>query len=35
MTDLILAAGLLAAPAVFIGGWLKMIGAFDPRLRRA
>ena len=35
MSDLVLAAGLLAAPAVFIGGWLKLIGAFDHRLRRA
>jgi hypothetical protein len=35
MTDIVLAAGLLAAPAVFIGGWLKLIGAFDHRLRQA
>jgi hypothetical protein len=35
MSDLVLAAGLLAAPAVFIGGWLKLIGAFDHRFREA
>ena len=35
MSDLVLAAGLLAAPAVLIGGWLALIGAFDHRLRRA
>jgi hypothetical protein len=35
MSDIVLAAGVLAAPVVFIGGWLALIGAFDPRLRRA
>ena len=35
MSDLVLAAGLLATPAVFIGGWLALIGAFDHRLPRA
>ena len=35
MSDIVLAAGLVAAPVVFIGGWLALIGAFDHRLRRA
>jgi hypothetical protein len=35
MSDIVLAAGLLAAPALFIGGFLAMIGAFDHRLRHA
>ena len=35
MSDIVLAAGLLAAPALFIGGFLAIIGAFDHRLRHA
>ena len=35
MSDIVLAAGLVAAPVVFIGGWLALIGAFHHRLRLA